>query len=122
MNPDQPVGYLLSDDLMFSSRIAGTGRDLGFDIRAFRSPAVLLEAEPSPRCVIVDLANPGLQITELVAHFKNLDPPATIIAYGSHVDTATLQKARDAGCDIVWPRSKFVQELPAALPQWFTKP
>ena len=35
----------------------------------------------------------------------------TIIGYGSHVDTATLKAARDAGCDVVLPRSKFVEEL-----------
>jgi hypothetical protein len=42
-----------------------------------------------------------------------------IVAYGSHVDTAGLRKAREAGCDLVWPRSKFVAELPGALQAWF---
>jgi hypothetical protein len=43
-----------------------------------------------------------------------------VVAYGSHVDTATLRAAREAGCDPVLPRSKFVEELPSALPHWFT--
>jgi hypothetical protein len=41
-----------------------------------------------------------------------------VVAYGSHVDTATLRAAREAGCDVVLPRSKFVEELPTALPTW----
>jgi DNA-binding NarL/FixJ family response regulator len=119
---DPPIGFLLCDDLMFSSRITGTGRDLGYGLRTFRSAEAMLQAEASPRCVIVDLANPGLHIAAVVAHFKKQSPPAMIVAYGSHVDAPTLQKAREAGCDVVWPRSKFVQELPSALPQWFAEP
>jgi hypothetical protein len=41
-----------------------------------------------------------------------------VVAYGSHVDTERLRAARSAGCDPVLPRSKFVEELPKALPQW----
>jgi hypothetical protein len=40
------------------------------------------------------------------------------MAYGSHVDTATLRAARAAGCDPVLPRSKFVEDLPICLPAW----
>jgi hypothetical protein len=42
-----------------------------------------------------------------------------VLAYGSHVDTDTLRAARAAGCDPVWPRSKFIEELATALPGWF---
>ena len=41
-----------------------------------------------------------------------------VVGYGSHVDAATLHAARVAGCDPVLPRSKFVEELPGALPGW----
>ena len=41
-----------------------------------------------------------------------------MVAYGSHVDAAVLRAAREAGCDPVLPRSKFVEELPRALPEW----
>jgi hypothetical protein len=42
-----------------------------------------------------------------------------VVAYGSHVDTATLKAARASGCDPVLPRSKFVEDLPRELPRWF---
>ena len=41
-----------------------------------------------------------------------------VVAYASHVDTASLKAACDAGCDVVLPRSKFVADLPTALPEW----
>ena len=115
------IGYLLSDDLIFTSRITGTARDLGFQVSATRTLAELatrVQQEP-PRCVIVDLANPGLIIADLVKLLRTGDQQVYIVAYGSHVDTATLKTARDAGCDVVWPRSKFVEELPRAMPAWF---
>ncbi len=115
------VGYLLSDDLIFSSRITGVARDLGYHVTAARSAEnlLLLAREQAPRCVILDLANPGLVIADLVRQLKGQAEPPFVVAYGSHVDAATLHQARQAGCDLVWPRSKFVQELPVALPGWF---
>ena len=35
---------------------------------------------------------------------------------------AGLRAAREAGCDLVLPRSKFVEELPRALPGWLGGP
>ena len=40
---EAPRGLLLSDDLLFISRITGTARDLGLDVRPARSAAVLVE-------------------------------------------------------------------------------
>jgi len=119
-----PTAILLSDDLIFTSRIAGSGRDLGLTIRSARTAdAVLnLAKQQPPTCVIVDLSNPGLRIADLTAGLGALDSRPRIVAYGSHVDTATLRAARDAGCDVVLPRSKFVEELPTALPAWLAPP
>ena len=40
---------------------------------------------------------------------------ADVIGFVSHVDTATIQKARAAGIDRVMARSQFVQVLPELL-------
>ncbi|HLJ92440.1 MAG TPA: response regulator [Gemmataceae bacterium] len=119
--PATPIGLLLCDDLMFTSRITGTARDLGLCIKPARSLEALhaLIAEPCPRCVIVDLAHPELSIGALLERLcKVCTPRPYVVAYGSHIDTATLRSAKEAGCDVVWPRSKFVEELPRALPRW----
>jgi len=115
------IGLLLSDDLIFTSRIAGTAKELGLTVQAVRSQQALeeLAAHYAPRCVMLDLANPGLNVSELVARLKSGGAPPYVVAYGSHVHAAALKAARDAGCDLVLPRSKFVEELPHALPRWF---
>ena len=126
-DPRSAVGVLLSDDLMFTIRIVGTGRDLGFPIRVAKSAGAMaaLAAELAPACVILDLSNPGLKVINDVAGLKQLNVKPTIVAYGSHVDAATLKAARDAGCDFVMPRSQFVELLAKSLPEWMrgtTKP
>ncbi len=120
--PTPPIGLLLSDDLIFTSRVTGTARALGLVVQSARSSQALEEAarRQTPRCVLIDLGNPGLAIADLIRHLQEgCVPMPTVVAYGSHVDTATLRRARKAGCDVVWPRSKFVAELPQALPAWF---
>jgi DNA-binding NarL/FixJ family response regulator len=107
---------------MFTSRITGTARDLGLAVRPARSADVLLDLarKQPPRCVLIDLANPGLILTDLLRQLGEVCPVMPrVVAYGSHVDTATLKAARAAGCDPVLPRSRFVEDLPRELPHWF---
>jgi CheY-like chemotaxis protein len=115
----QPLGMLLCDDLIFASRIAGEARAQGVTIKAARSAEVLeqMAREQAPSCVVLDLALAGPVIADVVKRLRTGMSPR-IIAYGSHVDTATLRAAREAGCDVVLPRSKFVEELPRAIADW----
>lgn len=118
-----PLAYLLCDDLIFSSRITGTGRDLGLQVIPARSTELLQQmlAQKVPQAVIIDLANPGLDLPKLMAAIgERGNPRPRVVAYGSHVDTATLKAAREAGCDPVLPRSKFVEVLPQELATWLS--
>ena len=119
---EAPAGLLLSDDFLFNSRITGTARDHGLTVKTARSAEALqqLALQQSPHCVIIDLSNPGLNIDELVQFLRTTCmPPPFLVAYGSHVDAARLKAARDAGCHLVLPRSKFVEELPKEIKTWF---
>jgi CheY-like chemotaxis protein len=120
-SPPAPTGLLLSDDLIFASRITGTAGDLGLTVRQARSTEALqtLAQQQPPACVIVDLANPGLDLPGLLDWLRaNCAPVPRVVAYGSHVDAETLRQARQAGCEPVLPRSKFVEELPRELSHW----
>jgi DNA-binding NarL/FixJ family response regulator len=116
-----PKAILLCDDLMFQSRIVGTGRDFEVAIEAVRTIAEVeaLAKGAAVTCIILDLAlaGPGMEsFIERLRASRAIMP--RLIAYGSHVDPGTLKRASDAGCDIVLPRSKFVDALPSALPEW----
>jgi CheY-like chemotaxis protein len=112
-------GLLLCDDLLFTSRITATARALGLEVTPIRDAESLLQQAITsrPKCVLIDLHNPGLDIDELLSRLAGESKP-TVVAFGSHVDTETLKKARAAGCDLVLPRSKFVEDLDKELPRW----
>jgi CheY-like chemotaxis protein len=114
------IGILLCDDLLFTSRISGTARALGLEMRTARNVAALEEIarQQEPACVIVDVHHPGLNLPALVAAVRR-GAACTIVAYGSHVAADVLQAARDAGCDVVLPRSKFVDTLADEMPRWY---
>src|SRR6516164_8794454 len=118
------AGLLLSDDLLFRSRITGTAEALGLAVHTVRTTDELLEKaeQVRPSCVLLDLHNPGLAVAQVVQRLKSLVPALRIVAYGSHVEAATLRQAREAGCDRVLPRSQFVEELSNALPAWLGPP
>ena len=117
-------GLLLSDDLIFASRITGTARALGREVRQVRDPSRLpgLASEAGARCVIVDLAFPGLDLPDLMRRLGEGGAAPRVVAYGSHVDAASLHAAREAGCAPVLPRSKFIEDLPRELPTWLEGP
>jgi len=119
--PTAPIGLLFSDDMIFTSRVTGTARDLGLSVKPARSIEALnvLINQQLPCCIIVDLGHPGLSIVDFMENLgKICSPMPHVIAYGSHVDAGTLRTAREAGCYAVLPRSKFVEELPRSLPDW----
>ena len=119
------LGLLLSDDLIFTSRITGTARALGLTVKPARTAAALLQLarQEAATGVLLDLHNPGLDLVDVLRCLAEICPVLPrLVAYGSHVDTATLKAARAAGCDFVLTRSAFVEELPTALPGWLSPP
>ena len=115
-------GLLLSDDLIFTSRIVATARAHGLTVMAAKTvEALLAKAKDAPPAgVILDLHNPTLDVPELLIALMSLGSPR-VIAYGSHVDTERLKAARQAGVDLVMPRSQFVAKLESDIPAWLAR-
>ena len=115
-----PDGLVLCDDLIFFSRIAGAARAAGRTVRQAKTSAELLvlARQHAPRGVILDLQNPGLELEPLLAELRVLPAIPRVIAYGSHVLADALRAARQAGCDRVLPRSRFVEALETDIADW----
>ena len=116
-------GLLLCDDLIFTSKVTGAAKALGVSVTAARDASSLLRLarQEAPSCVLLDLHNPGLDLGALLRELKEACPAMPrVVAYGSHVEAATLHAARVAGCDLALPRSRFVEELPTALAGWLS--
>ena len=101
------------NDLMFGSKIRAAAHQQGIAIAFARSSAALHEQAAHATLLLLDLNTRWLQPADEIRALKA--SPATqhvrIIAFGSHVDTATLTAAREAGADRVMANSAFVKEM-----------
>jgi DNA-binding response OmpR family regulator len=115
---EEVSALIVCDDLMFTSKVTATARAHGLTAAVARTPADAVRKAPPTGCVIVDLHLPGLDLPGLISDLRVTGSTAVVIGFGSHVDVETLKAARTAGCDRVLPRSQFVRELEAKLPEW----
>ncbi len=114
-------GILLCDDLIFSSRITATARSQNLTVKTVRDPSRIpdLVNEEGATGALLDLAFPGLNLVKLISELKaKCNSMPRIVGYGSHVDVEGLKAAREAGCDLVLPRSAFVEKLETDLKDW----
>ena len=94
-----------------TTKITGTAKELGVPLTVAASAAradTLLT--PDTRLLMVDLATPTTE-DDLRRLRAALPETATLLAYGSHVETERLRSARAAGCEPVLPRSEFTKQL-----------
>jgi CheY-like chemotaxis protein len=113
-----PTGILLSRDMIFTSKVTGTARELRHRVLVAGEGelALAMIEQWKPRVIFVDLAAGDLVAPQALLSYQALAGPATaFVAFGSHVDTEALAAARAAGCDPVMPRSKFSAELPRLI-------
>lgn len=105
---------ILEPDLFFSPRLEDVVRAHGGRPVTVETPPAFREAidNSDPALALLDLATPGnweLTIRQLKGSPETKHVP--IIAFGSHVDVETLAKARRAGVDHAWARSRMMEEL-----------
>lgn len=114
--PPLPTALFIGRDLFFASKVTGTAKALGLRVEVVGDAAQAIERlQQAPcRCLFVDLANDALNLAALMDNLPEEQRP-TVIAFGAHVATASLEAARAAGCDDVMPRSKFSSMLPDIL-------
>ena len=90
-------------DLMDRSKVSAAVSGVEF----VRSAEACAEAD----VVIVDLAKFGEQVPSLRA----ASPSVRLVCFGPHVEEASAAAAREAGADVVLPRSKFFRDPTAAI-------
>jgi DNA-binding NarL/FixJ family response regulator len=103
------------DDMLFSSKIRATAKQAGVDVSFARTPAEILEQARAqrPALVIFDLNSGKTDPVATIAALKQ-DPELSSIralGFASHVHTALIAAAREAGADQVLPRSAFAGNL-----------
>ncbi len=111
--PAQTV-VILAPDLFFATRLEDVVRAQGGDPILVETPEAFVKMvdRTFPVLALLDLQTPGdwetaIQRCKLRPHTR----ATPIYAFGSHVETEVLKRARQAGADHAWARSKMMEEL-----------
>ena len=111
MPSQTPSGILvITADLFFSSKIAGTARQLGqaADVSGSATDALAKMAAGNFAAVFVDLATPGLDVEQFVAAIA-VKPRPRLIAFAS-LDTMTDNPSEAAASDELLPHLLYRAE------------
>jgi hypothetical protein len=113
--------FAFVDDLFFLAKIQETARKMNVKVEFVKTDKDLLErmkqnGEEIPSLLIFDLNNANAKPLTAIPKLKaKLKKGTSIIGFLSHVQGDLKQKAHEAGCDMVLPRSAFSQNLPQLL-------
>ncbi len=113
-NP-RPTVLIYTEDLFFGLRIQDVVEKLGGRAQAVETGAELAAGLAEvPALAIIELGSRQDWI-EAVQEARKWTRGVPVAAFGSHVDTAALAEARQAGCDYVRTKGRFMEELPALV-------
>jgi hypothetical protein len=101
-------------DLLIESRIEAAAQLQGLGVTtASVDDASTTIADVKPRIVVIDLATAA----DSLGTFKDAAEAveATVVGYYPHVEVDLREAAREAGIERVYPRSRFLRELPRIL-------
>jgi DNA-binding NarL/FixJ family response regulator len=104
----------LVDDIFFQAKMLETAKHAGVEMKSFTSGEALLAElnQAPPKLIVIDL-NARQAPVETIACLRSRAAQTPVVAFFSHVQTELAQRARDAGCTEVMPRSKFTKDLGA---------
>ncbi|MDE0199285.1 MAG: DUF309 domain-containing protein [Caldilineaceae bacterium] len=114
----RPAVVIVEPDLFFSVRLEDVVRAAGGDPYTVDEADQFVEAvaRTFPVLAMLDLKTPG--DWEAAVRECKVKPHTRLVpiyAFGSHVDVKTLQRAREAGVDHAWARSRMMEELVAVV-------
>lgn len=105
--------FALVDDIFFQAKMMETAKQMDVELKLFSTGEALLAEweKQQPKLAVVDLNARQSSPMEVIAAVRARRAEIRVIGFFSHVQTELAQRARDAGCTEVMPRSKFTKEL-----------
>jgi DNA-binding NarL/FixJ family response regulator len=116
----QPIGLLVTADLMTSSKLQAAAERQG--VKLVLAPSIevasgLDTAQQRPAVVLVDLSFSESGSAGDIEQLRRVAAEgAQLIAFGPHVHRERLERARSAGYDLVLTRGQIHAELETLLP------
>lgn len=110
--PDRKTILVVGRNLFFLPRIQNVASPSGYDVKLTFTAPEFWEAhdhdEGDIRLVLVDLEGDKDTWTGVVRGLRErASPTAKVVAFGPHSEVATLDLARELGCDAVLTKGEF---------------
>lgn len=101
----------LIPDLLFGSRVQGALTGAGHEVQLVGDAQTARSKAAAADVLVVDLTagHDGADLVESMGSARELGETRTLAFY-SHVDVATRERAERAGFDLVVPRSRMARE------------
>ena len=115
-----PACLILSNDFFFGSRLCEAVKAHGHQVSmtATLDTSAVPTAAPDWQLVVFDLTLQTVTIEEVVAWRERLTSTPTLLAFGPHVRTGQLERAKEAGCELVLTRGQLDQQLKLVLEKY----
>ncbi len=111
-----PLLLLALDDVMVASRIETTARHLGYEVRYARTPTELSAGlDESPALVMMATHQTRVPWEALLQQIRERGDAPPVLAFGSHVDIETRQRAKLAGATRWVANSRMAADLPGLI-------
>ncbi len=105
-------------DLFFGSKISGTAKQLGVEVKFVRDSETLLrKAREIPALLVIDLGAVEVDPIENIRAMRSDESTRAVpmVAFANHEREDLMAAARDAGCLDVLTRGAFASALPQLL-------
>jgi CheY-like chemotaxis protein len=108
--PDRKTILVVGQNMFFLPRIQNVATPSGYDVKLISTAPEFWEAydEGDIPLVLVDLEGDKDTWTGVVRGLRErASPTAKVVAFGPHSEVATLDLARELGCDAVLTKGEF---------------
>ena len=118
MGLDTATVLIVGQNLFFVGKVEALTEPLGYDVQRATTESAFWEhfANRRPSLVLVDLEGEEpiwSNVLERIDHQELGE--AKIVAFGPHENLATLERARNLGCDLVLSKGEFNRDLPKII-------
>ena len=115
---DKGMVLLVGQNLFFLGRVENLAEPLGYQVRRATTEQAFWNhcQRGTPALVLVDLEGDADAWSQVLEGIGQREPGGPkVVAFGPHEDTATLERARNLGCDLVLTKGEFNRDLPRII-------
>jgi DNA-binding NarL/FixJ family response regulator len=115
---DKGMVLLVGQNLFFLGRVENLAEPMGYQVRRATSERAFWNhcQRGTPALVLVDLEGDAAVWSKVLEGIGQQERSAyQIVAFGPHEDVATMERARNLGCDLALSKGEFNRDLPKIL-------